>query len=115
MTAQNRLFEDMAKLASGALGAAAGIRGEMEALFRQQLERVLHEMDLVTRDEFEVVRLMAQKAREENEALSQRVAAIEAQIARMTKASVKPATKSAAKKPAKPAPHSQPKRPTPAG
>lgn len=108
MTAQNRLFEDMAKLASGALGAAAGIRGEMEALFRQQMERVLHEMDLVTRDEFEVVRLMAEKAREENEALSRRVAALEAQLAQTAKA--KPA-KPAAKKPA---PRRQPKRPTPA-
>ncbi|EKE74820.1 accessory factor UbiK family protein [Oceanibaculum indicum] len=109
MTAQNRLFEDMAKLASGALGAAAGIRGEMEALFRQQMERVLHEMDLVTRDEFEVVRLMAEKARAENEALSQRVAALEAQLVQAVKA--KPAAKPAAKKPA---PRRQPKRPTPA-
>lgn len=113
MTAQNRLFEDMAKLASGALGAAAGIRGEMEALFRQQMERVLHEMDLVTRDEFEVVRLMAEKAREENEALSQRVAALETQLAQAVKATAKakPAAKPAAKKPA---PRRQPKRPTPA-
>ncbi|MCH2394367.1 MULTISPECIES: accessory factor UbiK family protein [Oceanibaculum] len=109
MTAQNRLFEDMAKLASGALGAAAGIRGEMEALFRQQMERVLHEMDLVTRDEFEVVRLMAEKARAENEALSQRIAALEAQLVQAIKA--KPAAKPAAKKPA---PRRQPKRPTPA-
>lgn len=113
MTAQNRLFEDMAKLASGALGAAAGIRGEMEALFRQQMERVLHEMDLVTRDEFEVVRLMAEKARAENEALSQRVAALETQLAQAVKATAKakPAAKPAAKKPA---PRRQPKRPTPA-
>lgn len=111
MTAQNRLFEDMAKLASGALGAAAGIRGEMEALFRQQMERVLHEMDLVTRDEFEVVRLMAEKARAENEALSQRIAALEAQLAQAVKATAKPAAKAAAKKPA---PRRQPKRPTPA-
>lgn len=115
MTAQNRLFEDMARLASGALGAAAGIRGEMEALFRQQMERVLHEMDLVTRDEFEVVRLMAEKARAENEALSRRIAALEAQLAQMPTATAnttaKPAAKPAAKKPA---PRRQPKRPTPA-
>ncbi|MFN3462271.1 MAG: accessory factor UbiK family protein, partial [Oceanibaculum sp.] len=87
----------------------------MEALFRQQMERVLHEMDLVTRDEFEVVRLMAEKARAENEALSRRIAALEAQLAQMPTATANTAAKPAAKPAAKkPAPRRQPKRPTPA-
>lgn len=111
MQSQNRLFEDMAKLASGALGAAAGIRGEMEALFRQQMERVLHDMDLVTREEFEVVRLMAEKARMENEALAARLAALEEQLAKAAKPAAKPATPAAAPAAAR----RRPKRPTPAG
>jgi len=117
MQSQNRLFEDMARLASGALGAAAGIRGEMEALFRQQMERVLHEMDLVTREEFEVVRMMAEKARTENEVLAARLAALEGQLAKMAKPAAKPA-KPAATGPATGtapgAPRRRPKRPTPA-
>ncbi|WP_439515242.1 accessory factor UbiK family protein [Oceanibaculum nanhaiense] len=108
MQSQNRLFEDMAKLASGALGAAAGIRGEMEALFRQQMERVLHEMDLVTREEFEVVRLMAEKARMENEALAARLAVLEDQLAQAAKSPAKPAAA-----PAAGAARRRPKRPTP--
>lgn len=107
MQSQNRLFEDMAKLASGALGAAAGIRGEMGVLFRQQMERLLHEMDLVTREEFEVVRLMAEKARMENEALAARLAALEEQIARAAKPAATPVT------PATGAARRRPKRPTP--
>lgn len=112
MQSQNRLFEDMAKLASGALGAAAGIRGEMEALFRQQMERVLHEMDLVTREEFEVVRLMAEKARMENEALAARLAALEEQFAQAAKSPAKPAAAPAAGA-ATAAARRRPKRPTP--
>jgi len=77
MQTNNRLFDDLARVANGAAGAFAGLRGEMEAMVKARLERVLAGMDLVTREEFEVVRLMAVKAREENEALKARLDALE--------------------------------------
>lgn len=78
MQTNNRLFDDLARVANGAAGAFAGLRGEMEAMVKARLERVLAGMDLVTREEFEVVRLMAVKAREENAALQARLDALEA-------------------------------------
>ena len=81
MRSQNRFFDDLARVASGATGAISGMRGEVEARFRNQLERVLAGMDLVSREEFEAVKAMAAKAREEQENLSQRVEALEAQLA----------------------------------
>jgi len=77
MQSNNRLFEDAAKLAGGALGALSGVRRELEALVQQQFERLLARMDLVTRDEFEAVKAMAAVAREENEKLSARLDALE--------------------------------------
>ena len=78
MQSDNRLFDDAAKLAGGAIGTLAGLRREIEALARQQVERLLARMDLVTRDEFEAVREMAAKARAEQEDLTVRLAALEA-------------------------------------
>ena len=78
MQSNNRMFEDAAKLAGGALGTLASIRREVEALVQQQLERLLARMDLITRDEFETVKLMAATAREENEKLTVRLNALEA-------------------------------------
>ncbi len=78
MQSENRLFEDVARVASGALNALSGIKTETEALIRQQVERLLASMNLVTREEFEVVRAVAAKAREEQESLSLRVAELEA-------------------------------------
>lgn len=92
MQSNNRLFEDAAKLAGGALGTLTGIRREMEALARQQLERVLARMDLVSREEFEVVRAMAAKARSENEELAARIEALESKAAKPV-ARAKPASK----------------------
>lgn len=77
MQTNNRLFDDLARVANGAAGAFAGLRGEAEAALKAKLERLLAGMDLVTREEFEVVRLMAVKAREENEALKARLDALE--------------------------------------
>lgn len=77
----NRLFDDFAKLMTDAAGAADGFKKETEALFRGQAEKFLRDMNVVTREDFEAVREMAQKARLENEALSMRVAQLEAQIA----------------------------------
>jgi BMFP domain-containing protein YqiC len=78
MQTQNRLLDDLARVAGGAIGVAAGVREEVEARLRDQFERILARMDLVTREEFEAVRAMAVKAREEQEALAKRLTALEA-------------------------------------
>ena len=78
MQINNRLLDDLARVASGALGVAAGVKGEVEALLRQRFERILTDMDLVGREEFEAVKAMAAKARAEQEALAEKVARLEA-------------------------------------
>ena len=78
MQMDNRLLDDLARVAGGALGAISGVRHEVEARLKHQFERILSEMDLVQRDEFEAVKAMAAKARTEQEALEKRVAALEA-------------------------------------
>ena len=80
MQGQNRFFDDVARVASGAVGAIAGVRGEVEARLRDQLERVLAGMDLVSREEFEAVKAMAAKAREEQELLRRQLEALEARL-----------------------------------
>lgn len=79
-TTQSRFFDEVAKLMTNAAGAAQGVRREIDTLIQAQLERVLGNMELVKRDEFEAVKLMAQKAREENETLAARIAALEAKL-----------------------------------
>lgn len=101
MQTNNRLFDDLARVANGAAGAFAGLRGEMEAMVKARLERVLAGMDLVTREEFEVVRLMAVKAREENEALKARLDALEAAGAAAAAGTAKPAAPKARRAPRK--------------
>jgi BMFP domain-containing protein YqiC len=78
MPADNRLIDDMARAASGALGALTGVRDEIETQFRTRLEAWLKNQNLVTREEFEVVKAMAVRAREENEAQALRIAELEA-------------------------------------
>ncbi|MFQ5775462.1 MAG: accessory factor UbiK family protein [Kiloniellaceae bacterium] len=80
MQTQNRLLDDLARVATGAIGVAASMRGEIEARLREQFERILSQMDLVTREEFEAVRAMAAKAREEQERLGERLAALERRL-----------------------------------
>jgi len=80
----NRLFDDFAKLMTDAAGMAQGVRREAETAMRHQAERFLADMDVVKREEFDVVRDMAQKARQENEALAARVAELEAKLAVLT-------------------------------
>ena len=75
------IFDDLARMASGAAGALTGVRGEIEARFRDQLERILAGMDLVSREEFEAARAMAAKAREEQEILLRRIDALETRLA----------------------------------
>ncbi len=79
-TGANRILDDFAKLMTDAAGAAQGVRREMETAFRAQGERLLNSMDIVKREEFEAVREMAIKARDENEVLLARIAALEARL-----------------------------------
>ena len=78
----NRFFDEMARVMNDAAGAAQGVRREFETLFRTQAERVLRELDVVRREDFEAVKDMARIAREESEALKARVAALEAALAK---------------------------------
>ena len=81
MQTRGRVFDDMARLANGAVGALAGAGRELEAMIRAQIEKLLANMDLVRRDEFEAVKAMAAKARAEQERLEARVAMLEARLA----------------------------------
>jgi BMFP domain-containing protein YqiC len=73
----NRFFDEVARLMNDAAGAAQGVRREFETLFRSQAERILRDLAVVQREEFEAVKDMARLAREENEALKSRVAELE--------------------------------------
>lgn len=77
MEARRRLLDDLAKIATSAAGIVQGTGREVEQLVRQRCERLLDSFDLVTRDEFEVVKAMAETARLENEALAARLEALE--------------------------------------
>ena len=77
----NRIFDEFAKLMTDAAGATEGVRRELETMAKSQGERVARAMDLVTREEFEAVKAMAEKARAENERLEARIAALEAAMA----------------------------------
>jgi BMFP domain-containing protein YqiC len=77
----NRLFDEMARLMGDAASVAQGVKREAETMFRTQMERFVTDMDLVKREEFDVVKEMASRARAENEELRTRVAALEAQLA----------------------------------
>lgn len=77
----NRLLDEFAKLMTDAAGAAQGLRREAETVMQSQAERMLEKLDVVKREEFEVVRAMAEKARAENERLSEIVTQLEARLA----------------------------------
>ena len=77
MQTENRFFDDLARVASGAVGTIANIRTEIETLIKQRLERMLSDMDLVPREEFDAVKAISAKAREEQEVLVKRVVALE--------------------------------------
>lgn len=78
MNTPNRLLDDVARLVTDAAGAAQGVRREVETVVKTQMQRLLADMDVVTREEFEAVREMAILAREENDRLAARLAALEA-------------------------------------
>ena len=81
MQFDNRILDDIARAASGALGALGGVRAEFESQFRAGMERLLKSADMVTREEFEAVKAMAAKARNDAEELKARLAAVEAKLA----------------------------------
>jgi len=78
MQTENRFLDDLAKMMLNAAGAAQGMKGEIDVLLRQRLERWLESMNLVPREEFDAVRAMAAEARAENLRLEARIAALEA-------------------------------------
>ena len=77
----NRFFDEVARLMNDAAGVASGVRREFETVVRNQADRILRDLDVVKRDEFEAVKEMARLAREENEALKARLAALEGRLA----------------------------------
>jgi BMFP domain-containing protein YqiC len=77
---KNRFLDEMARLMNDAAGVAEGARREVETVMRAQAERILRNMDVVTREEFEAAKEMAAKAREENERLSERIAVLEKKL-----------------------------------
>lgn len=81
MQTTSRFFDDVSKLMTNAAGVAQGMRAEAETAARAQLERLIAQADLVRRDEFEAVREMAVRAREENERLAARLAELEGKLA----------------------------------
>jgi BMFP domain-containing protein YqiC len=76
----NRFLDEMARLMNDAAGVADGVRREVSTLVQSQMERVLRDMDFVTREEHEAVKEMAAKAREENERLAARLAEVEKKL-----------------------------------
>ena len=79
-TTSSRFFDELAKLMTNAAGAAQGVRRELDALVQSQVERVINNLELVKREEFDVVHDMASKAREENDRLAQRIADLESRL-----------------------------------
>ncbi|MCZ7676649.1 MAG: accessory factor UbiK family protein [Roseovarius sp.] len=77
MQTRNKVLDDIGKLMTNAMGVAQGAREEAETAMKSMIDRWLADRDFVTRDEFDAVRAMAQKAREENAALKARIEALE--------------------------------------
>ncbi len=80
VTTSSRILDDIARLATDAAGAAQGVRREVETVVKTQIERLLRDLDVVTREEFEAVREMALIAREENDKLAVRLKALEEKL-----------------------------------
>ena len=76
----NRFFDEVARLMNDAAGVATGVRREFDTMVKTQAERMLRDLEVVQREEFEAVKEMARLAREENEALKARIAALEAKL-----------------------------------
>ena len=94
MQMDNRILDDLARVASSAFGAAGGVKGEFETILRRQFERILDGLDMVSRDEFDAVKEMAANARSAQEALEKRVLDLEKKLGIKTPAKAKSKTKS---------------------
>jgi BMFP domain-containing protein YqiC len=81
MQTDNRFLDDLARIASGAVGTLQGVKAEIDGLVRREMERLLSGMELVRRDEFDAVKAMAAAARQENERLAARIAELEGRLA----------------------------------
>ena len=79
----NRILDELARVMTDAAGAAQGFKREAEGVFRNRAERVLRDLDVVQREEFEAVKAMAERARVENERLELRIAALEQHLGRV--------------------------------
>lgn len=90
MQTDNRLFDDLARMANGAFGGLHGVREDIESRLKRRFERFAGEMDLVTREEFDAAMTMATKAREQNEALEKRIAELEKRLGAAEKGSETP-------------------------
>lgn len=90
MQTRNKILDDLAKLMTNAVGVAQGARTEAETAMKSMFDRFLADRNLVTRDEFDAVRAMAQKAREENDRLRTEIATLAARVAALEAASRKP-------------------------
>ncbi|HWK00308.1 MAG TPA: accessory factor UbiK family protein [Xanthobacteraceae bacterium] len=80
MQTSNRFFDEISRLMNDAAGVAGGVRKEVETLFQAQAEKFLRNMDVVTREEFEAIKEMAAKARDENDRLAARIAELEKKL-----------------------------------
>lgn len=80
----NRFFDELAKLMTDATGAAQGVRKEIDTVIRSQAEKVLRDLDVVQREEFDAMKAMAQKAREENARLEKRITELEGELERLS-------------------------------
>jgi BMFP domain-containing protein YqiC len=90
MQTDNRLLDDLARMANGALNTLSGLRDEIESRVRERVERVLANMDMVPRDEFEAIKAMAQTARAEQEDLTAKVADLERRVNELSAAQSRP-------------------------
>ena len=81
MQTRNPFLDDLTKMANGAMGALTGVKDEVEARVRDQIAKILDGMDIPRRDEFEAVKAMVAKAREENEDLKKQIAELQAKLA----------------------------------
>ena len=92
MQTRNKIMDDISKLMTNAMGVAQGAKTEAETAAKSMMDRWLADRDFVSREEFDAVRAMAQKAREENEALRARLDALESKPAPKSKKATKPRT-----------------------
>jgi len=95
MQTDNRLLDDLSRVATGAFSALTGVREDIESRMREQFEKIMARMDVVTREEFDAVQAMASRARAEQEALALRVEALESRLAELSDSSVPTITKAA--------------------